>query len=75
MSKRRCDVEECDRPYYAKGYCGTHYQRWRKWGDPLIVKNIRYADPRSPSRLGQCPSRKRDVYFGQMAQQRLATVA
>jgi len=45
MSKRRCDVEECDRPYYAKGYCQSHYRRWHKWGDPLFVKQVQYADP------------------------------
>jgi len=45
MSKRRCDVEGCDRPYHAKGYCQLHYDRWSKWGDPLIVKQARYASP------------------------------
>src|SRR5699024_8673641 len=45
MSKRRCDVEGCDRPYRAKGYCQLHYNRWHRWGDPLIVKQARYASP------------------------------
>src|SRR5699024_8802903 len=45
MSERQCSVEECDRPYYAKGYCKLHYNRWSKWGDPLIVKQGQYADP------------------------------
>lgn len=30
-----CCVEGCERPYMGKGYCGLHYQRWRKYGDPL----------------------------------------
>src|SRR5699024_10633058 len=45
MSERQCSVEECDRPYYAKGYCKLHYNRWSKWGDPLIVKQVQYASP------------------------------
>ena len=24
-----CKIEGCKRPYRAKGYCGTHYKRWR----------------------------------------------
>lgn len=26
---RTCSVEGCDRPYYAKGFCASHYQRNR----------------------------------------------
>jgi len=29
-----CAVEGCDRPRKARGWCGTHYQRWRLRGDP-----------------------------------------
>lgn len=32
-----CLVNGCDRPHSAKGYCGVHYNRWRKYGDPLMV--------------------------------------
>ena len=45
MSKRRCDVEECDRPHEAKGYCQLHYKRLRRWGDPLHVSHVRCASP------------------------------
>src|SRR5699024_862664 len=45
MSKRQCSIEECDRPYEAKGYCKLHYNRWSRWGDPLIVKYVKYASP------------------------------
>lgn len=30
----RCTVLECDRAYYAKGWCEMHYQRVAKYGDP-----------------------------------------
>lgn len=34
--KRLCVV--CGKPQKGHGYCDKHYQRWKKWGDPLIVK-------------------------------------
>ncbi|MCZ7568835.1 MAG: hypothetical protein M5U01_09640 [Ardenticatenaceae bacterium] len=30
-----CTVDGCDRPHKARGYCDTHYARWRTHGDPL----------------------------------------
>src|SRR5215210_6680043 len=30
--KRTCTVKGCDRKVQAKGYCPTHYQRWRRFG-------------------------------------------
>jgi hypothetical protein len=34
-----CKVEGCERranvPGSARGWCGPHYQRWQRWGDPL----------------------------------------
>lgn len=35
---RLCSVEGCNRKYYCKGYCGKHYTRYRKSGDPLIYR-------------------------------------
>lgn len=29
---------DCPEPYYSRGYCLKHYTRWRKHGDPGIVK-------------------------------------
>lgn len=28
--EKRCSVEGCKRPYQAKGYCVTHYRKWRR---------------------------------------------
>lgn len=30
-----CSVDICNSPAFAKGYCGSHYMRMRRHGDPL----------------------------------------
>jgi hypothetical protein len=35
------------RPVYAYGWCNRHYQKWRKYGDPLIVRHITGVDERT----------------------------
>ena len=32
-----CQVEGCKNLPICKGYCGKHYQRWKKFGDPLHI--------------------------------------
>lgn len=34
--KKFCVI--CGAPHKALGYCDKHYQRFKKWGDPRIVK-------------------------------------
>lgn len=34
---KQCMLPDCDREVKAKGYCGKHYQRWNRYGDPHIV--------------------------------------
>jgi hypothetical protein len=43
--KRTCSLDECSRPLLARGWCGAHYRRWHKYGDPLALA------PRKPVRL------------------------
>jgi len=33
-----CSIEGCGREHDAKGFCRSHYKRWKLHGDPLIVK-------------------------------------
>lgn len=30
-----CAVEGCDRARFRREWCGMHYARWRRYGDPL----------------------------------------
>src|ERR1700677_3288093 len=46
MPNNICAVEECDRVVLARGMCGKHYQRWRRWGD--VHKSIQGQRPLVP---------------------------
>lgn len=32
-----CSIEGCSSPSRVRGWCGAHYQRWRRFGDPEFV--------------------------------------
>ena len=38
MTDRICSIEGCGKPHNAKGFCFKHYHRFRKNGDPLVVR-------------------------------------
>lgn len=48
-----CSILDCKSVAIKRGWCGLHYQRWRKHGDPL--KTI-YAPPgqRPPCEIKEC---------------------
>jgi hypothetical protein len=33
-----CKIEGCGRPRNCRGWCATHYRRWRTHGDPMKVR-------------------------------------
>lgn len=35
-----CTIDNCDKPYRAKGYCQMHYRRHYIYGDPNFIKNV-----------------------------------
>lgn len=41
MNDPSCVVAACDRAVHVKkyGWCNSHYQRWRKYGDPLGARD------------------------------------
>lgn len=40
MAKRTCSVNDCSGRVFARGWCGKHYKRWYKYGDPLTEVHI-----------------------------------
>ena len=34
MPQGTCSIDDCNRPLYGRGWCNTHYARWRRHGDP-----------------------------------------
>lgn len=34
MAERTCSIEGCGKPVNARGWCGMHYARWARSGDP-----------------------------------------
>lgn len=41
-------MDGCARPVRTRGWCSTHYERWRKHGDPTIVLDSNPRGPRAP---------------------------
>lgn len=37
-SKKICSIEGCNRPTRAHGWCLMHHGRWRRHGDPMVLK-------------------------------------
>jgi len=43
-SRGACSIDGCVGPSRTRGWCGRHYWRWRKHGDPLKVQRIHGDD-------------------------------
>lgn len=37
VAPRVCTIERCESRATSRGWCGAHYQRWRRFGDPQFV--------------------------------------
>jgi len=36
--RQKASCTLCDKPAKGLGYCVKHYQRFKKWGDPMALK-------------------------------------
>lgn len=68
-----CSIPNCKRPHFGRGWCNTHYCRWRKHGDPnyghMIIGENRKDNPLYPTykqMLQRCsnPNHKYYEYYG-----------
>lgn len=42
---QKCSIEGCNKPAAAKGYCVSHYRRFKEYGDPLHTKRQFHGIP------------------------------
>lgn len=47
-----CAVEGCTNAAHARGWCGKHYARWRRYGDPKKMARPTYGQGRRMSAQG-----------------------
>lgn len=40
ISYRTCSIDGCTNKHDARGYCSTHYGRYRRYGDPLYIRKL-----------------------------------
>lgn len=80
MPPKACSIEDCDntvQPKGAKGMCGLHYMRFKRYGDPLFVTSV--EDWREKCREAQIRAREGFAapntyrkYYGKHAHRRTA---
>jgi hypothetical protein len=51
VGARVCVIPGCPEPHIARGWCYRHYQRWRKYGDPLAWRRAPPTPKPPPKRL------------------------
>lgn len=51
---QKCSVNGCDNKHRSKGYCGLHYSRWLKSGDPGPVKALVVGNAGLPCSAAAC---------------------
>lgn len=49
-----CMVEGCGRQAQVTGFCQLHYDRWRRFGDPLYVRPVKPPRERLPRPVKLC---------------------
>lgn len=44
-TKPLCSIPDCGKPSRKRGWCNTHYSRWRHHGDPTVVMKTVNGEP------------------------------
>lgn len=53
--RKRCSISDCERRSEVKGWCLSHWRRWKEHGDPGLGPPIRRIDKRRKRRAdGKC---------------------
>ena len=42
MARKPCVIDGCENPQNARGWCYTHYYRWKRHGNPMTLVNKGY---------------------------------
>lgn len=42
---RKCSIPDCGKPDEKRGWCGMHYRRWSRHGDPLALTRAAPGEP------------------------------
>lgn len=48
-----CKVKDCQSISRTRGYCGKHYARVRRYGNPETVKHVRYQNGRCVAKISK----------------------
>ena len=68
---KTCSVDGCGGRHVALGYCGTHYARFKKTGDPGPAHLLRAKNQGSPCSVEGCDREAGSVNMCKMHYQRL----
>lgn len=63
MIERTCSIEGCTRKVVARGWCMTHYSRWRVHGDPGPAELLLFRNTEATCVVGGCaePSKRQNM--------------
>lgn len=62
---KQCRVIGCENPPHARGWCGKHYQRYTRWGDPEAKDRRLYVGVLRVPIETVIPSRRKLALAGQ----------
>lgn len=54
MKERLCTVDGCEGKHVARGFCRTHYYRFKRYGNPLEVRQIQSKHTDGSCKIKDC---------------------